>query len=113
KQLAPNVWIYPTNSVSRWSYINDANRLGREIVFKNKFVRGQALITAQDPFESGLVAYKVKKRWRLPLEIQLHTDPFSPYFKDFLNIIRKFIARKVLRNADTVRVVSEELKAKV
>ena len=113
KQLAPNVWIYPTNSISRWLYVHDASRIGKEIVFKNKFIRGQAVITAQDPFESGLSAYKVKKGWRLPLEIQLHTDPFSPNFNSFLNIIRKFIARMILRKADSVRVVTKELRDKI
>lgn len=113
KQIAPNVWVYSSNSSSRWLYIRDASKLGKKIVFEKKFVRGEALITAQDPFENGRVGLKVKKKWRLPLEVQLHTDPFSPYFGGFLNGIRKIIARNVLRNADGVRVVTEGLKQKI
>ena len=105
KQIAPNVWIYPTNSFSKWLYVHDASKLGQKIIFDHKFIRGQSVITAQDPFESGLVALKVKTKWRLPLEVQLHTDPNSPYFSGFLNSIRKIIAKKVLANADSVRDV--------
>ena len=31
KRIAPNVWIYPTNSFSRWLYIYDAASLGKKI----------------------------------------------------------------------------------
>jgi len=113
KQIAPNVWLYPTNSLSRWFYIHDAARIGKRIIFKNKFVRGQSVITVQDPFESGWAGMKIKKKWRIPLEVQMHTNPSSPYFSGFLNNLRKRIAYKVLRNADSVRVVTADLKSKV
>jgi glycosyltransferase involved in cell wall biosynthesis len=105
RQLSANVWVYPTNSVSRWFYVRDAARMGKAIVFGKKFVRGESLVTTQDPFESGLAGLKVKKKWRLPLEVQLHTDPNSPYFSGFLNRIRKIIAKRVLAHADSVRDV--------
>lgn len=113
RQLSINVWIYPTNSFSRWLYVSDAKRIGKKIVFDKKFVRGESLITTQDPFESGWAGLKVKNKWRIPLEVQLHTDPFSSYFTGFLNSIRKVIVKKVLREADGVRVVSESLKSKI
>src|SRR3989344_5333799 len=105
KQLGKNVWIYPTNSWSRFLYPFDAARIGKKIVFDRKFVRGESVITTQDPFESGWAGLKVKKKWRLPLEVQVHTDPSSPYFSGFLNNIRKMIARTVLAKADSVRDV--------
>jgi glycosyltransferase involved in cell wall biosynthesis len=37
----------------------------------------------------------------------LHTDPFSPYFSGFINWLRKRIAKKVIKNADTLRVVTK------
>ncbi|MBI2065662.1 MAG: glycosyltransferase [Candidatus Zambryskibacteria bacterium] len=113
KQIASNVWIYPTNSFSRWLYIRDAARLGKQIVFDKKFTRGKSLVTTQDPFESGWAGLKVKKKWRIPLEVQMHTDPFSPYFSGFQNRVRKFFARKVLHNADSIRVVTKDLKPKI
>ncbi len=113
KQIAPNVWVYPTNSFSRIFYIWDATRLGKDLVFKQKFVRGKSLITTQDPFESGLVGLNIKHKWRIPLEVQLHTDPFSQHFKGFLNGIRKKIVYKVLPGADSLRVVNKSLADKI
>jgi len=109
--LDKNVWVYPTNSSSKWFRSAGAARLGKKIVFEKKFVRGQSLITAQDPFECGWAGLKIKNKWRIPLEVQLHTDPFSPYFSGFLNSVRKWMARKVLAKADHIRVVSESLKS--
>src|SRR3989344_8918767 len=113
KQLPNNVWVYTTNSSINFLRPIDACRLGKRIVFNSKFVRGKSVITVQDPFECGWVGMRIKKKWRLPLEVQLHTDPFSPYFSGFLNSIRKTIARKVLRNADSVRAVTENLKSQI
>ncbi|MEX0919238.1 MAG: glycosyltransferase, partial [Parcubacteria group bacterium] len=113
KQLAPNVWLYPTNSFSRWFYVRNASKLGKNIVRERQFVRGQSVISTQDPFESGLAGLRVKKKWRLPLEVQMHTDPFSPYFSGPLNFLRKIIAKRVLNSASGIRVVSESLKQKL
>lgn len=112
-KIADNVWVYPTGSLSKWFYVHDAARLGKKIVFDRKFVRGQSIITTQDPFECGWAGLKVKSKWRLPLEVQLHTNPFSPYFNGFQNWVRKLFIRKILRNADTIRVVTEDLKTRM
>ena len=112
-KLGENVWIYPANSSSKFLRPMDAARLGKKIVLEKKFVRGESLITTQDPFECGWAGLKVKKKWRLPLETQLHTDPFSPYFSGLENRIRKFFVKSILRQSDMVRVVSNELKAKI
>jgi glycosyltransferase involved in cell wall biosynthesis len=112
-RLGMNVFVYVTNSSSRYARPRDAAALGISLVSEKKFVRGQALITTQDPFECGLAGLKIKKHWRLPLEVQLHTDPFSKSFTGFLNFLRKRIARKVLQKADSVRVVTEDLARKI
>src|SRR3989344_8739904 len=90
----------------------DAIYLGNQIMFDNKFIRGEAVITVQD-IESGWAGMKIKNKWRIPLEVQLHTDPFSPYFTGFQNRARKFFARTVLAKADSIRVVSENLKSRI
>lgn len=112
-QLGKNVWVYPTNSFINFLRPLDATRLGKKIVFEKKFIRGQSVITAQDPFECGWAGLKVKRKWRIPLEVQLHTDPFSPYFKGFQNTVRKLFARKIISKADSIRVVSENLKSRI
>ncbi|PJA36593.1 MAG: hypothetical protein CO183_02670 [Candidatus Zambryskibacteria bacterium CG_4_9_14_3_um_filter_42_9] len=112
-QLSKNIWIYPTNSSSRWFYVLDAARIGKKIIFDRKFMRGHSMITAQDPFECGLAGLMVKRRCQLPLEIQIHTDPFSPYFKGFLNSIRKIMVKPILYRANHVRVMTENVKSKI
>jgi len=112
-QLKENVWVYPTNSSIKYLRPIDAARIGKKIIFEKKFIRGQAVITAQDPFECGWVGLKVKKKWRLPLEVQLHTDPFSFHFSGLLNNLRKKMVKRVLSSADNVRVVSERLGSSI
>jgi glycosyltransferase involved in cell wall biosynthesis len=111
-QVGPNVWAYPTNSATSFLRPLDAAALGKKLVREKGFVRGASLVTA-DSIEAGWAGRAVKKRWRLPLEFQFHTDPFSPYFTGFQNRVRKFFARRILAAADGVRVVSEELKGRV
>ncbi len=108
-QIEKNVWVYPTNSFSKIFRPLDASRMGKRLVAEKHFVRGASLITAQD-VECGWAGLAVKKKWRLPLEAQVHTDILSPHFSGFQNKVRKFFTRRILREADAVRVVSEELK---
>ncbi|MEK7135491.1 MAG: glycosyltransferase [Patescibacteria group bacterium] len=111
-QIGKSVWVYPTNSSIKFLRPMDAARIGKRIVFEKNFVRGRSVITA-DSFECGWAAMKVKAKWRIPFELQIHTDPFSPYFSGFQNSVRKFFARNILAKADSIRVVSENLKRSI
>lgn len=103
-----NLFVYPTSSKSRWSYINDAKRIARDVLKERPDI---SLVDTQDPFETGLVGKYVSKKFRLPLLIQVHTDFLSPYFKNsFLNKIRVFLSKGTLKQATRVRVVSERIK---
>jgi len=113
-QLGPNVWVYPTNSSSKYFRPLDAARIGNKVVFDKKFTRGKSVITTQDPFECGWAGMKIKKKWRLPLEVQIHTNPFSVSFGGGLeNTVRKFFMKKILRSADGIRVVNQSVGNKV
>jgi len=101
-KISNNVWVYPTNSLSRWFYPLDAIRIGKKIK--------ATIITTQDPFECGWAGLKLKSILKVPLEVQIHTDIFSPYFSGFQNKVRKFLARTVLAKADKIRVVSNRIK---
>jgi len=112
--LGNNIWIYPTRSSSKWLYVLDALKLGRFIARR----RGITHITCQDPFETGLVGALIKNREKsgdgkpLELELQIHTDIGSPYFKNFtfLNKVRIIISKYTFIRADKVRVVSNRIK---
>jgi glycosyltransferase involved in cell wall biosynthesis len=104
-KISDNVFAYPTKSAFKILRPLNAASLGKKIVLKNKFVRGLSLITTQDPFECGWAGLRIKKKWRIPLEVQIHTNLNSPYFTGFLNNIRKIIAKRVLARADSIRDV--------
>jgi len=105
QKVGDNLWIYPTNSFNKFFRFLDAFWVGRKI--------DTDIITTQDPFECGFAGLLLKRVKRVPLEVQLHTDMFSPYFNGFINQTRKFIAKIVLPRSDGVRVVTESLKNKI
>ncbi|MDD3284444.1 MAG: glycosyltransferase [Patescibacteria group bacterium] len=69
-------------------------------IFKNeKF----DVISVQDQYFLGFVAYLLSKMFRIGTEIQVHG------FEKFYGI-RKLLAKYVLKNANSIRVVSDRLK---
>lgn len=72
----------------------------------------EIIITSQDLFERGLIAWFLARRFNVPLELQIHTDLFSPFFwrESLKNKIRVMLARFLLPRATTIRVVSGRIK---
>lgn len=65
------------------------------------------VVTAQDPFWRGLIAWCVARVSGASVNLQLHADlSGEPFF-------RRALARFMLRRADTVRVVSQKLAVQV
>lgn len=62
------------------------------------------VVSAQDPFIHGLAALIAVWGTRARLNIQVHTDLAAE------PLWRRFIARRVLRRADSIRVVSKKIK---
>ncbi|MBI3573712.1 glycosyltransferase, partial [Candidatus Kaiserbacteria bacterium] len=101
--------IYPTGSASRFAYIRDAVKIGAHIQHAD-------VVTAQDPFETGLAGVRIARRLKLPLHVQVHTDFMAPGFTFAhwpLNMIRRCIASLVLPKADRIRTVSARIKEKL
>ena len=97
--------IIPTNSYSRLLYIFDAFRKARHLPKPD-------IVSAQDPFETGLVAWFLARHFDVPLHIQIHTDLFSPSYAwhSLSNRVRVSLARFVLRRATRIRTVSDRIK---
>lgn len=108
--LSEKLTVHPTRSAGKWAYLPDAYRLARAIIVESG--RNDWLVSAQDPFEAGAVGYLLATTLRLPLHLQLHTDPFCPEWRNehTLNRLRYPLARFLLKRADGVRVVSERLE---
>lgn len=107
-KIGRNVYVYPTNSINKFLRPLDAVREGKKL--------SADLITAQDPFECGWAGVKLKKIKNIPLEVQLHTDPFSMQFGGFQNLVRKMFMGRVLKSADSIRTVltsvADQVKSK-
>lgn len=110
-----NLFIYPTNSNSKLNYILDAYRICKKIANNSKLNNtSKVVVSTQDPFETGLVGYLLKRKFGFPLQIQSHTDLFSPNFNNsFLNRIRLIIAKFLIPKISGFRVVSESVKKSI
>lgn len=113
--VSQNVFVYPTNSKNRWFYVFDAVKIGKRIMRNWKLESGDlqndVVISCQDPFESGLVGWLIARKYATPLQLQIHTDFLSLYFRQesFLNRIRVRIARFLLPRAACIRTVSNTI----
>lgn len=104
-KLSDKVFVHPTNSWNRFLRPFDAVKEGMRVDCD--------IITTQDPFECGWAGMKLKEKKNVPIEVQLHTDMFSPYFSGTLNIVRKLFSKNIFLNADAIRVVRPSLGNKI
>lgn len=104
---AGNVRIFSTRSRHKIFYVWDAVKTVKKQI-KEKI----DLVTAQDPFETGLACYLAARRLKTKLQLQIHTDFLSPYFaqESLKNKIRVRLAKWLLPKTDSIRVVSERIK---
>ena len=79
-KISENVWAYPTNSRNKFWYVIDAIRVGKKIIHNSKFLIHNSVLSTQDPFETGIVGLFLKLFYRLPMQVQLHTDFANKYF---------------------------------
>lgn len=88
--------------------------LWRMVSYGERVVREQGIesISAQDPFEHGLIATAIARKTGVRLHMQIHTDFLSPWFARLspLNFFRRIIADTILPHAEGIRVVSKRVK---
>lgn len=114
QEVTTSLTFYPTSSGSKAAYLPDAYALGKKIL-EGKHPKDTWLVSAQDPFLVGALGYLLAKKFALPLQLQLHTDPWSKAWRaeGLRNKIEFFIATFLLSRADGIRVVSERVKKSV
>jgi glycosyltransferase involved in cell wall biosynthesis/putative flippase GtrA len=114
-QLSDKVYVYPTNSRNRLMYLFDSFRIIRKLILNPKLKIENCVVTTQDPYETGFVGLLLKLFYRIPLQIQVHTDFANRYFitHSLLNMIRFGLAEIILSFADSVRVVSRRIARSV
>ncbi len=115
-----NLYIYPTNSSSRVSFLFDAYNLGKKIIKNGGMSRNNSVITAQDPMT--IIGYFFSREFKIPLQLQLHTDISSPYFKKSLTTWINFwysglvhvpLTKFLIPRVQGIRVVSESIKESI
>ncbi len=106
--ISENAVAHPTDSRFKFWALWTAYGIGERLLKSG----GQWVVTAQDPFENGWIAYRLARQFKAPLQLQVHTDFLSPYFagESFKNRLRIWIAKRILPKADGVRVVSDRIK---
>lgn len=110
--IGGNFFVYPTNSKNKFSKVFNAISLGKEVIKRSEKV-SDWVITAQDPFEAGMVAWRISKATGVPFNIQEHGDFFSTDHwakESILNRFRAIFGKFILKKADSVRVVSKRIK---
>lgn len=109
-EISGNTRAHPTNSNSKIWYVGSVLR-----VIKKQGICDVDLVTAQDPFETGLAGWLAARKLKAKLQLQIHTDFMSKYFakESLKNKIRVMIAKWLLPKADGIRVVSERIKKSV
>jgi len=104
--------IYPTNSLTKFHHITSARAVGEKLLpsIQSRFLN--VVVSVSDPFETGWVGKYLKRRFKVALQVQVHTDFLSGYFMrgSVYNPVRILAARRVLQCADGVRVVSERIR---
>ena len=113
EKIAPNVWIYPTDSWTRWLYVFDVfSIVKRELVVSGELAVN--VISASE-FESGFIGVLLARTYNRRFQLQIHGDPWNQYSqkKFIFNAIFHGIEHYVLSHTDCVRVVSEHVKNEV
>jgi glycosyltransferase involved in cell wall biosynthesis len=102
--LAENLRVIPTNSNSRWLFVVDALKVFRNIQKQQRI----DIVSAQDPFITAIAGIVIKLLSGTQLNIQIHNDYGSPYWKNesLQNRIFSLLFRITLPFADSVRAVS-------
>jgi len=102
------LYVYPTNSRWRWRYYFDSMKITKNILTNHKV----DLLFTQDPFETGLAGYLISKAHKIKLQLQVHTDFLSPYFRQesIANKLRVILGKILVKKADSLRVVSQRIK---
>lgn len=94
--LSPTVTTHPTNSCCKLFYYFDAIKLAKNLFQKNQY----DLIICQDPFLTGLIGARLKKKFHSKLLIHFHGDFRFPLWP-------------VVKKADALRVMSHGQKEKL
>ena len=100
--LSGNVKVVSVKKSNKFFDLLKLKRKAARVLNSEKY----DIITVQDTYFIGWMALKLAKKFHLGLEVQVHG------FEKFSGV-RKLLAKRVLKKANAVRVVSQRLKREV
>jgi len=105
---AENVHAHSTRSFSRFLYGFDAIRIAKRLARPD-------VVSAQDPFETGMAALFISRLLRVPLVVEMHTDFLAPAYArhSLVNRLRVALASLVIPHAAGAYTVSARLRNSV
>jgi len=109
-RLSPKVWLYIASAKDWWRVPFTAlNVIDEHLAFAGGFRAD--IIIAHDPFESALVATLAGERYARPHQIHIQHDFYHPRFllTDDRPRLRRFLAKYLLRRADSVRTAADQI----
>lgn len=104
--------VLPTLSPAAWRFPWDAYRLAA----RSYQEQGADLVVTQDPFSTGLAGYWLKRRFDVPLCIQVHNDMIGCEWwlrESRANRLMEPLGAWLVRRADTVQVVSQTIQGRL
>lgn len=99
-----NLFVYPAYHknlfLRKMRFYAIAKTLARKIHFD--------VITVQGPDEIGLLGFFISRKFHIPLQVQVHTDVLSLWYRrvSWHERVRYYFAKLILPRADCIRVVS-------
>ena len=111
-RVRDNIWVYIASAENWWWTPVVANEVvaEKQLMFAGGF--RPDLIVALEPFESGLAAQMIGKRFNRPVQIHVRTDFTKRRFSKVSSRDkwRRMIARYVLKRATSVRAQTGRIK---
>ncbi len=114
-RVALNMWVYSTNSRSyAFGILNAYSVAKRQLVLSTVGFRGDIVI-AGDAFESAAAAYLIARKYSVPLQVQVLTDPFEEGFvkEEEGNNWRLMAAKFVIPRAACIFVRSSRIQGNI
>lgn len=104
ERAGPNTWVYQARAKHWWGLFGAGKRIVQESLTWAEGFRPD-IVVGVDPFEAGLVAWSVSRRYKRPWQLHLYTNPYDPEYKKAApdNNWRVRIASFLLRRTQSVR----------
>ncbi len=110
--ISDHVTAYPTRSNGKVSFTQDARRIAEELFQKNTY----NLIVTQEPFFTGWVGFRLKRKHHAKLLVHFHGDFWENpnWLKESpINPMLLLASKFTVKQADHIRVMSQGQKEKL